>query len=141
MADEVSLPEGKDRFKLNEVCKLANVQPYMLRFWATEFPRLEAEKTGTGQRVYTREQVELILEIRRLLYEEHLTIAGVKKRLAEGTPPPRARRRRTGAARPAREAEGTVDTAGGERVQHLVETLRAVRDELAEVIAALREPS
>ena len=136
MADEAALPEGKDRFKLNEVCKLANVQPYMLRFWATEFPSLEAEKTGTGQRVYTREQVELILEIRRLLYEEHLTIAGVKKRLAEGPPPRRARHRASAAAE---EEQPAVDNGARERVQHLEQALRAVREELAEVVAALRD--
>ncbi len=52
----------------------------MLRFWGTEFQRLEAGKTGTGQRNYTREQVELILEIRRLLFDEGLTIAGARKK-------------------------------------------------------------
>jgi len=54
MADQVVLPEGQDSFKLNEVCKLANVQPYMLRFWGTEFEQLEAAKSGTGQRLYSR---------------------------------------------------------------------------------------
>jgi DNA-binding transcriptional MerR regulator len=81
MADQVALPEGQDSFKLNEVCKLANVQPYMLRFWGTEFEQLEAAKSGTGQRLYSRDQVELILEIRRLLFDEGLTIAGARKRI------------------------------------------------------------
>ena len=81
MADQVTLPEGQEEFKLNEVCKLANVQPYMLRFWGTEFDQLEASKTGTGQRIYAREQVELILEIRRLLFDEGLTIAGARKKI------------------------------------------------------------
>ncbi len=79
---ETVLPEDQDQFKLNEVCKLANVQPYMLRFWGTEFPQLEAAKSGTGQRFYSREQVELILEIRRLLFDEGLTIAGARKKVA-----------------------------------------------------------
>jgi len=81
MADQLVLPEGQDSFKLNEVCKLANVQPYMLRFWGTEFEQLEAAKSGTGQRLYSRDQVELILEIRRLLFDEGLTIAGARKRI------------------------------------------------------------
>ena len=75
MADQVAIPDDQEQFKLNEVCKLANVQPYMLRFWGTEFPQLEAGKSSTGQRLYSREQVETILEIRRLLFDEGLTIA------------------------------------------------------------------
>jgi DNA-binding transcriptional MerR regulator len=82
MAERVVLPDDQDQFKLNEVCKLANVQPYMLRFWGTEFPQLEASKSGTGQRLYSRDQVELILEIRRLLFDEGLTIAGARKKIA-----------------------------------------------------------
>jgi DNA-binding transcriptional MerR regulator len=81
MAERVVLPDDQDQFKLNEVCKLANVQPYMLRFWGTEFPQLEASKSGTGQRLYSRDQVELILEIRRLLFDEGLTIAGARKKI------------------------------------------------------------
>jgi DNA-binding transcriptional MerR regulator len=82
MTEQVALPEDQELFKLNEVCKLANVQPYMLRFWGTEFPQLEAEKSGTGQRLYSRDQVQLILEIRRLLFDEGLTIAGARKKVA-----------------------------------------------------------
>lgn len=82
MASQLTLPEDQEQFKLNEVCKVANVQPYMLRFWGTEFPQLEAGKSSTGQRLYSREQVELILEIRRLLFDEGLTIAGARKKVA-----------------------------------------------------------
>ncbi len=82
MADQAELPENQESFKLNEVCKLANVQPYMLRFWGTEFAQLEAAKSGTGQRLYTRDQVTVILEIRRLLFDEGLTIAGARKKIA-----------------------------------------------------------
>jgi DNA-binding transcriptional MerR regulator len=82
MTDQIVLPDDQDQFKLNEVCKVANVQPYMLRFWGTEFPQLEAEKSGTGQRLYTKDQVGLILEIRRLLFDEGLTIAGARKKIS-----------------------------------------------------------
>lgn len=109
MADQVVLPEGQDSFKLNEVCKLANVQPYMLRFWGTEFEQLEASKSGTGQRLYSREQVELILEIRRLLFDEGLTIAGARKRIGALTGSPAA------AAKPA-EAADAADSAPAEQV-------------------------
>ena len=94
MTDQVVLPDDQEQFKLNEVCKLANVQPYMLRFWGTEFPQLEAAKSGTGQRLYSRDQVELILEIRRLLFDEGLTIAGARKKIVameEDGPKPKAK--------------------------------------------------
>jgi len=75
----IELPDDQEFFKLNEVCKLANVQPYMLRFWGTEFEQLETTTTETGQRLYTRPQMTLILEIRRLLFDEGLTIAGARR--------------------------------------------------------------
>ncbi len=81
MTDKSGLPDGQEFFKLNEVCKLANLQPYMLRFWGSEFTELEASRSDTGQRLYTRDQVEVILEIRRLLFDEGLTIAGTRKRI------------------------------------------------------------
>jgi len=78
-AVKIDLPEDQEFFKLNEVCKLANVQPYMLRFWGTEFEQLETTMTETGQRLYSRPQMTLILEIRRLLFDEGLTIAGARR--------------------------------------------------------------
>lgn len=78
-AGEIELPDDQEFFKLNEVCKLANVQPYMLRFWGTEFEQLETTTTETGQRLYSRPQMGLILEIRRLLFDEGLTIAGARR--------------------------------------------------------------
>lgn len=80
-APDIDLPEDQEFFKLNEVCKLANVQPYMLRFWGTEFEQLETTTTETGQRLYSRPQMNLILEIRRLLFDEGLTIAAARKQV------------------------------------------------------------
>ncbi|MEX1312215.1 MAG: MerR family transcriptional regulator [Candidatus Sulfomarinibacteraceae bacterium] len=80
-APDMDLPDDQEFFKLNEVCKLANVQPYMLRFWGTEFEQLETTTTETGQRLYSRPQMNLILEIRRLLFDEGLTIAAARKQV------------------------------------------------------------
>ena len=80
-APEIELPEDQENFKLNEVCKLANVQPYMLCFWGTEFEQLETTTTETGQRLYSRPQMNLILEIRQLLFDEGLTIAAARKQV------------------------------------------------------------
>ena len=68
-------------YKIGEVCKLAELQPYVLRYWETEFPQLAPGKSGGGQRLYTRGEVDIILRIKELLYREGFTIAGAKKRL------------------------------------------------------------
>jgi DNA-binding transcriptional MerR regulator len=74
--------DGEDRlYKIGEVCKIADVQPYVLRYWETEFPPLAPGKSGGGQRLYTRREIDIILRIKQLLYSEGFTIAGAKKKL------------------------------------------------------------
>src|SRR5437763_5794024 len=68
-------------YKIGEVCKMAEVQPYGLRYWETEFPPLAPNKSGGGQRLYTRREIDIILRIKQLLYSEGFTIAGAKKKL------------------------------------------------------------
>jgi DNA-binding transcriptional MerR regulator len=68
-------------YKIGEVCKIAEVQPYVLRYWETEFPPLAPNKSGGGQRLYTRREIDIILRIKQLLYSEGFTIAGAKKKL------------------------------------------------------------
>jgi DNA-binding transcriptional MerR regulator len=68
-------------FRIGEVANLASLRPSVLRFWETEFEALAPAKSRTGQRLYTRKELELVLEIRRLLYTEKLTIEGARKRL------------------------------------------------------------
>ncbi|MDP8222327.1 MAG: MerR family transcriptional regulator [Candidatus Lernaella stagnicola] len=70
-------------FKIGEVSEITGVKPYVLRYWETEFNIVRPSKTRTNQRLYRRKEVELILEIKRLLYEEKFTIAGAKKVLME----------------------------------------------------------
>jgi DNA-binding transcriptional MerR regulator len=70
-------------FKIGEVCELIKVQPHVLRYWETEFPMLQPQKNRAGQRVYRRKDVEMVLRIRDLLYEEKFTIAGAKKKLMD----------------------------------------------------------
>jgi len=66
-------------FRIGEVARLAGIKPYVLRFWETEFPSLGPRKSGTGHRLYRRKEVELVLEIKRLLYEKRYTIEGARK--------------------------------------------------------------
>jgi DNA-binding transcriptional MerR regulator len=68
-------------YKIGEVCRIADVQPYVLRYWETEFPSLAPNKSGGGQRLYTRREIDIILRIKQLLYSEGFTIAGAKKKL------------------------------------------------------------
>src|SRR5258708_3606773 len=68
-------------FRIGEVARLAGIKPYVLRFWETEFPSLGPKKSGTGHRLYRRKEVELVLEIKRLLYEQRFTIEGARKYL------------------------------------------------------------
>jgi DNA-binding transcriptional MerR regulator len=72
-------------YKIGEVSRIVGVEPYVLRYWETEFPFLKPRKNKSGQRVYIKKDVEFLLYIKRLLYQERYTIEGVRKRLG-GTP-------------------------------------------------------
>ena len=75
-------------YKIREVCEIVGVEAHVLRFWETEFPALAPPKSRTGQRTYRPKDIELLLRIRRLLYEEGFTIAGARKRLSSGEDDP-----------------------------------------------------
>jgi DNA-binding transcriptional MerR regulator len=98
--------DDKKLYKIGEVCRVAAVEPYVLRYWETEFPSLAPNKSGGGQRLYTRREIDIILRIKQLLYSEGFTIAGAKKRLeAEmegGAPKPPPPQPASVAAKPAR---------------------------------------
>lgn len=159
MPKTVEIPDGQESFKLNEVCKLANVQPYMLRFWGTEFEQLEAKKSSTGQRMYDRAQVELILEVRRLLFDEGLTIAGARKKVnamreqggsAKGAPKrtPRVAARAGKQAEPQDDEPDAAPTtkalqlvatpADDRAVEPLISSLREIRSQIVDILAELR---
>ncbi len=68
-------------YKIGEACRTLDIQPYVLRYWETEFPILRPSKSKSGQRVYTEKEIAVIRRIKELLYDEGYTIAGAKKRL------------------------------------------------------------
>jgi len=68
-------------YKIGEACKILEIQPYVLRYWETEFPFLSPNKSKSGQRVYSDPEIDVIRRIKELLYEEGYTIAGAKKKL------------------------------------------------------------
>src|ERR1051326_6928041 len=80
----MAIPEIPDKlfFRIGEVCEIVGVEPYVLRFWETEFPNLAPEKSKSGHRVYKRRDVEMVLRIKELLYERGFTIAGARKQLS-----------------------------------------------------------
>lgn len=78
-------PEAPDKlfYRIGEVADLTGVQPYVLRYWESEFKLLRPRKNRAGQRVYRRQDLDLVRRIKRLLYEERLTLEGAKRRLRQ----------------------------------------------------------
>jgi len=68
-------------YRIGEVSRLAGLEPYVLRYWETEFPHIKPDKGKSGQRLYTKKDLEAILHIKHLLYEDGYTISGAKKKL------------------------------------------------------------
>jgi DNA-binding transcriptional MerR regulator len=75
-------------YKIREVCEIVGVEAHVLRFWESEFVALSPPKSRTGQRTYRPKDIELLLRIKKLLYEEGFTIAGARKRLSSGEDAP-----------------------------------------------------
>jgi DNA-binding transcriptional MerR regulator len=108
----------KQYFKIGEVSGLTQLEPYVLRYWETEFKMIRPVRFGSNQRMYRRKDVELIFEIKKLLYDEGFTIAGARKKLNPG-------------AKETREKEPPAKTNGLEPL------LKEIRKELTELIQRL----
>src|SRR6478735_395093 len=87
-------PEIPDKlyFKIGEVSELLGVEPYVLRYWESEFPVLSPKKSGTGHRLYRRKDVELLLRIKHLLYDKRFTIEGARQSLQSEAKAPKPAR-------------------------------------------------
>jgi len=127
-------------FRIGEVARLGGIKPYVLRFWETEFPALDPKKSGTGHRLYRRKDVQLVLEIKRLLYEKRYTIEGARKFLdsraknGDTAPPPAAGESKRSSGR---------QVSSGKRIQTGFfdvpsPLLDAVRRELREIVELLK---
>ncbi len=77
------IPDDKRFFRIGEASHIVEVEPYVLRYWETEFPQIRPPRADSNQRTYRRKDLETLLEIKRLLYEEKLTIQGAKQRLRQ----------------------------------------------------------
>jgi DNA-binding transcriptional MerR regulator len=141
-------------YKIGEACRVLDIQPYVLRYWETEFQVLAPGKSRSGQRVYTEKELGIIRRIKELLYREGYTIAGAKKKLeaemtapgfGEGFEAPAA------VAAPARQAVApapkaiekprraarAVDTSPEDRIEKLARSLRELRGEARDLLAVL----
>src|SRR6266567_7713305 len=93
-AGTANAPEIPDKlfFRIGEVSTLLGLEPYLLRYWETEFPSLAPKKSGTGHRLYRRKDVELLLRIKHLLYEKRFTIEGARQSLHSESKAPKPAR-------------------------------------------------
>jgi DNA-binding transcriptional MerR regulator len=122
-------PEIPDKlyFRIGEVSRLAGIKPYVLRFWETEFSSLGPKKSGKGHRLYRRKDVELVLEIKRLLYDKRYTIEGARRFLDSRSREVSAKP--SGAGKAPRSQPALFGDAGP--------ALEAIRKELTEILQLL----
>ena len=114
-------------FKIGDVARICKVETYVLRFWETQFPQLKPNKSGTGQRLYRKRDVETAVEIKRLVHGEGFTLAGARQALGST---------RKAAAQPAAHAAAPA----GEKVKGLDKTAAVIgsaRAELREILSML----
>ncbi|MGA3188119.1 MAG: MerR family transcriptional regulator [Bryobacteraceae bacterium] len=121
-------------FRIGEVARLAGIKPYVLRFWETEFPSLGPKKSGTGHRLYRRKEVEMVLEIKRLLYEKRFTIEGARKFLeTRGKVEPASKAK---AVKSAKKAQAELFPAAPSPASDAF--LKDIRKELREIVEMLK---
>jgi len=132
--DQKKIP-NKLFFKIGEVCEITDTQPYVLRYWESEFPMLAPAKNSSGQRIYRRRDIETVFRVKQLLYEEGFTIAGAKKRIeaemAGRAPTPQS------AAGMTTTPSAVTPSSGAGADERLRKALDEVREELREILTVL----
>jgi DNA-binding transcriptional MerR regulator len=79
----IQIPDDKRYFRIGEASRIIEVEPYVLRYWESEFPQIRPRRADSNQRTYQKKDLEALLEIKRLLYDEKMTIEGARKRLRQ----------------------------------------------------------
>jgi len=115
-------------FKIGEVCEITDTQPYVLRYWESEFPALAPAKNSSGQRIYRRKDIETVLRIKQLLYDEGFTIAGAKKRLESEA---------SGRGNTEEQPVATQPAAAPEADERTRAVLLEVKDQLREILTLM----
>ena len=108
-------------FKAAEVCEVVQVQPYVLRSWEAEFPQIGQAPVGGGPKLYRRSDVDLVLRIKQLVFDEGLTLSGARRRLEEDGAP----------SSPAEMVEDLLDGRVRERLRHVRTGLQSILELLA----------
>jgi DNA-binding transcriptional MerR regulator len=119
-------------FRIGDVAKICAVEPYVLRFWETQFPALKPNKGGTGQRLYRRREVELALRIKQLVHREGYTLAGARQALEAA---PRSKPKQQSALTPA----SGQPAPSQQRLDAANATIGQVRAELRELVRQLEQ--
>jgi DNA-binding transcriptional MerR regulator len=124
-------------FKIGDVARLCGVETYVLRFWESQFPQLKPNKSGTGQRLYRRRDVEMALEIKRLVHAEGYTLAGARAALEQGQCRPSSRPVPRGGP------QANLPSAAGQnnRLDAVAAAVGRARAELREIAALLGAPA
>ena len=134
----VEIPTIPDRlyFKIGDVARLLKIEPYVLRFWESQFPQLKPNKSGTGQRLYRKRDVEVAVEIKRLVYGEGYTLSGARQVLGQ------QRRADAAAAAPAPAAKSAATKAApsaparNDKASVIISRIRTELREIAGILAA-----
>jgi DNA-binding transcriptional MerR regulator len=116
---ETQIPD-KLYYKIGEVSQISGVEPYVLRYWESEFRIINPDRSRSKQRLYSRKDLDLILEIKRLLYDERFTIEGAKKKLLN------------------RDKRGAQQLSMGFQEEHFRRLLLGIKDELKAIKRILR---
>ncbi len=127
LRDSAQIPD-KLFYKIGEVSKIAGVEPYVLRYWETEFPFLKPRKSKSGQRIYIKKDLDLIFQIKDLLYKERFTIEGVRKKFSSGGSSSRSTAQKV-SSQPAGVSHSPVSEAQNP-VEHLKKRLRDILDSM-----------
>ena len=130
MTKPVKIPD-KLYYKAGEVCKIAGIQSYVLKYWETEFPQLASDKQEGGQKVYVRADLEAVLRIKKLLYEDGFTISGAKKQLEKDGSPAEATAPTPAPVEEALEKAPEVEVKHTAILGEVLSELKALRDRLA----------
>lgn len=134
----IAIPE-KQYFKIGEVSEILDVEPYVLRYWESEFKILKPTRTRARQRLYHKKDLELLLEIKHLLYDEKFTIAGAKKRLQEMKKQTAAEKKASRTTKASRVREDTPVSVEKAETVLLSSNQEDYRDILLEIKRELKE--
>ncbi len=131
----VETPTIPDRlyFKIGDVARILKVEPYVLRFWESQFPQLKPNKSGTGQRLYRKRDVEIAVEIKRLVYGEGYTLSGARQALGQA----RRAEPQAAVAAPAKAPAATI----AKKRDKVADAIGRARIELREIAGMLALPA